>query len=250
MVVVVVVVRETFCECEYVRKEDVVCIRNGRGCSCHSIALMLLNNVLLSSVSLGEQLHLKTRKKRKMVVCAELSDGLPIVSKEYFKSLQMETDENNNSSNGSSSSFFMSPHDSLPIADNRRIDGTFNPNRYNIKAFYRNANILLTGGTGFVGKVLLEKLLHTCDDIQHVYVLLRSKRGLSSEERYKELIQNPASPLERFFCGQLLFIFFLAIFRLSTAFVNIIRNVCEKLFLSLAIYRSRTLASIKTMCKC
>lgn len=65
--------------------------------------------------------------------------------------------------------------------------------RSSIKSFYRNACILVTGGTGFVGKVLLEKLLRTCDSLQCIYVLLRSKRGLSSEERYHELIQNPVS---------------------------------------------------------
>lgn len=63
--------------------------------------------------------------------------------------------------------------------------------RSSIKSFYRNACILVTGGTGFVGKVLLEKLLRTCDNLQCIYVLLRSKRGLTSEERYHELIQNP-----------------------------------------------------------
>lgn len=65
--------------------------------------------------------------------------------------------------------------------------------RSSIKSFYRNACILVTGGTGFVGKVLLEKLLRTCDSLQCIYVLLRSKRGLSSEERYHELIQNPVN---------------------------------------------------------
>lgn len=65
------------------------------------------------------------------------------------------------------------------------------PNRASIKSFYQNAYILVTGGTGFLGKVLLEKLLRTCDTLQCIYVLLRSKRGLSSEQRYRELIQNP-----------------------------------------------------------
>lgn len=63
--------------------------------------------------------------------------------------------------------------------------------RSSIKSFYHNACILVTGGTGFLGKVLLEKLLRSCDTLQCIYVLLRSKRGLSSEQRYRELIQNP-----------------------------------------------------------
>lgn len=73
--------------------------------------------------------------------------------------------------------------------------------RSSIKSFYRNACILVTGGTGFVGKVLLEKLLRTCDSLQCIYVLLRSKRGLSSEERYHELIQNPVNE-KKFNCNR------------------------------------------------
>lgn len=63
--------------------------------------------------------------------------------------------------------------------------------RSSIKSFYHNSCILITGGTGFLGKVLLEKLLRTCDTLECIYVLLRSKRGLTSEQRYHELIQNP-----------------------------------------------------------
>lgn len=126
-----------------------------------------------------------------MVICAELTaelnDGSPIVKKEYFKSINYRrdvmTDANNNG-------FYVSPKEHVTTAVNR-MGGPFDASRNNIKAFYRNSNILLTGGTGFVGKVLLEKLLRSCDNIRQIYVLLRSKRGLSSEERYKELIQNP-----------------------------------------------------------
>lgn len=66
-----------------------------------------------------------------------------------------------------------------------------NDERYSIKAFYRNTVVLVTGGTGFLGKVLIEKLLRSCDNIRCIYVLLRPKRGLSSEQRHKELVQNP-----------------------------------------------------------
>lgn len=76
---------------------------------------------------------------------------------------------------------------------NNNINDPFDTNRLVIKSFYKNACVLVTGGTGFLGKVLIEKLLRTCEDIQCVYVLVRSKRGLSSEKRYADLIKNPVS---------------------------------------------------------
>jgi len=61
----------------------------------------------------------------------------------------------------------------------------------NISAFYRNTKIFITGGTGFVGKALLEKLLRSCSDIDTFYLLMRSKRGMGIEQRLKELFKNP-----------------------------------------------------------
>ncbi|KAG8438392.1 hypothetical protein GDO86_008901 [Hymenochirus boettgeri] len=57
-----------------------------------------------------------------------------------------------------------------------------------IPEFYRGKNVLVTGATGFMGKVLLEKLLRSCPNIQAVYVLVRPKAGQKSEERVAEMM--------------------------------------------------------------
>ena len=59
-----------------------------------------------------------------------------------------------------------------------------------IADFYEDSIVLVTGGTGFVGKCLLEKLLRSCPGIRTIYVLMRPKRGLTVEQRYKELLKN------------------------------------------------------------
>ncbi|KAI2806857.1 hypothetical protein BLOT_008816 [Blomia tropicalis] len=58
--------------------------------------------------------------------------------------------------------------------------------------FYRNRSVFITGGTGFVGKVLIEKLLYEFRDIGQIYVLLRPKAGQLIRKRMQELIGSPA----------------------------------------------------------
>ncbi|XP_050090599.1 fatty acyl-CoA reductase wat-like [Anopheles aquasalis] len=55
--------------------------------------------------------------------------------------------------------------------------------------FYRNSTILLTGGTGFLGKVLLEKILR-CLDVRKVFLLIRTKDNLKPAERLDRLLQD------------------------------------------------------------
>lgn len=81
--------------------------------------------------------------------------------------------------------------DAAAVGDDGDGDLTYRQQRHSIKEFYNGAIVLVTGGTGFLGKVLIEKLLRTCGQVRSVYVLLRAKKGRSSEERYTEFIQNP-----------------------------------------------------------
>ncbi|KAI5640407.1 male sterility protein domain-containing protein [Phthorimaea operculella] len=56
-----------------------------------------------------------------------------------------------------------------------------------IPDFYRGKSIFVTGATGFLGKALVERLLSTCPDIKHIFLLIREKNGLSPEKRLEKL---------------------------------------------------------------
>uniref|UniRef100_A0A3Q3GZ70 Fatty acyl-CoA reductase n=1 Tax=Labrus bergylta TaxID=56723 RepID=A0A3Q3GZ70_9LABR len=57
-----------------------------------------------------------------------------------------------------------------------------------IPEYYAGKNVLITGATGFMGKVLLEKLLRSCPGVKSVYVMVRSKAGQSPQTRITEMI--------------------------------------------------------------
>lgn len=100
--------------------------------------------------------------------------------------------------------------------------------RPTIPQFYAKRSVLITGATGFVGKVphrigtacyepaltwyladalhgrfplstfrctlqqsLLEQLLKTCPDVGNVYLIVRPKKGVPPQERVKEIVDCP-----------------------------------------------------------
>ena len=70
----------------------------------------------------------------------------------------------------------------------------------------RGAHIMLTGATGFLGKVAASMLLHRHPDIGQLYLLIRPSRGLSGQERFDQgIAPSPAlAPLKAAEAMQLL----------------------------------------------
>nr|QLI61996.1 fatty acyl-CoA reductase 6 [Streltzoviella insularis] len=63
-----------------------------------------------------------------------------------------------------------------------------NENKYqSVAEFYAGKSVFITGGTGFLGKAFIEKLLYSCKDIEKIYILAREKKGSSIEERVNQL---------------------------------------------------------------
>ena len=76
-----------------------------------------------------------------------------------------------------------------------------------IGTFYRDKTVFITGGTGFIGKIIIEKLLrykmfhdhalcnYTClfrsTDVGKIYMLIREKKGVNPEDRLAALFKSP-----------------------------------------------------------
>lgn len=61
-----------------------------------------------------------------------------------------------------------------------------------IAEFFTGKNVFVTGGTGFLGNLIIEKLLRACN-INKIYVLIRAKKGKDPEKRFEEIFAGPVS---------------------------------------------------------
>jgi len=67
-----------------------------------------------------------------------------------------------------------------------------------ISSFYRDKVLFITGTTGFVGKVVLEKIMRCCPDFKKIYVLVRPKRGTAPIDRvWKDIFSSECFNLVR-----------------------------------------------------
>lgn len=58
-----------------------------------------------------------------------------------------------------------------------------------IPEYYAGKSILITGATGFMGKVLVEKLLRSCPEVKAIYILVRPKAGQSMQQRVSDMMK-------------------------------------------------------------
>lgn len=71
------------------------------------------------------------------------------------------------------------------------MDEKTNDPFFSIPSFYSGRSIFITGASGFMGKVLVEKLLRSCPGIKEIFLLMRPKKNLNMHERLQHVLSNP-----------------------------------------------------------
>ncbi|XP_045467137.1 putative fatty acyl-CoA reductase CG5065 [Harmonia axyridis] len=66
-----------------------------------------------------------------------------------------------------------------------------------VAKWFSGKHILITGSTGYMGKVMVEKLLRCCPQIAKIYLLIRTRNGKSPSQRLEDFIQNPVFDILR-----------------------------------------------------
>lgn len=62
-----------------------------------------------------------------------------------------------------------------------------------IAEWFRDKVVFVTGSTGLVGRVLVEKLLRDCPEIGKCYLLMRTKRGVEPDQRREDYVNHMVS---------------------------------------------------------
>ena len=70
-------------------------------------------------------------------------------------------------------------------------------NKSSIAEFYNGQSVFITGGTGFLGKLVVEKLLRSCPGIENIFFLIRPRHNKNVKDRHFKLENSPAFDLLR-----------------------------------------------------
>lgn len=62
-----------------------------------------------------------------------------------------------------------------------------------IMDFLKGRKFFVTGGTGFLGKVMIEKILRRCPEVDTIYLLIRPKKGKDPHQRLQEVFKQAVS---------------------------------------------------------
>jgi fatty acyl-CoA reductase len=65
-----------------------------------------------------------------------------------------------------------------------------------VQQLFRGAGVLVTGSTGFLGQLLLEKLLRACPGVKTLFLLIRPKKEKTEEKRFAQIFEEPVSCLD------------------------------------------------------
>lgn len=62
-----------------------------------------------------------------------------------------------------------------------------------VAQLFKGRTLFITGGSGFMGKTLIEKLIRSCPEVKTIYLLVRPKRGKDPIDRLDDIFNNPVS---------------------------------------------------------
>lgn len=62
--------------------------------------------------------------------------------------------------------------------------------KMNVETILEKKNFFITGGSGFIGKILIEKILRTVANAGKIYLLVRIKKGKTPQDRVEEIFNN------------------------------------------------------------
>ncbi|CAB3257558.1 unnamed protein product [Arctia plantaginis] len=79
---------------------------------------------------------------------------------------------------------------------NEVIHEATKPGNSDVQKFYKGLTVFVTGGSGYLGKQLIEKLLRATN-VSKLFILMRSKKGIPITQRLNEMLDNPVYDLVR-----------------------------------------------------
>ncbi len=77
-----------------------------------------------------------------------------------------------------------------PVTGTRAVFGDTDSPALSVRGALAGRTILLVGGTGFIGKVFLAKLLHDLPEIGRVIALVRPRAGAGAAQRFAEIVDR------------------------------------------------------------